>query len=281
MAHAGNPYAIDIRQFNASSRIFENVANMYKYRPKYARNLVDHISALSSTIDAGLPAIDVGAGTGVFTFDLARYLRPKRPVIGVEPNGEMRGEAIRGAAPLYDPRFVEGTATNLPFGDNSVAIVSAACAYHRFSRQAFLTECRRTLSPRGLLAIVDCQLIGPKGTIGDTIFSCLESFVPIFKRGRHSNETGGYETIDAVEEMRTSQLFTSVHVEHWYTSQNFSSEQFFGYLASMTPTVLACQALGTDPVQRRLKAIFDEYQSDGFVTLLFDNNGAFGVKSAH
>ncbi len=88
-------------------------------------------------------ALDLGAGTGIFT-------RQMRPYVGVmtavEPSSSMR-ESLRAACP--DVTVLEGRDVDIPLADQSVDVVFAAQAFHWFEEAVALREIRRVLGPGG------------------------------------------------------------------------------------------------------------------------------------
>ncbi|MFD9900304.1 class I SAM-dependent methyltransferase [Mesorhizobium sp. NPDC059025] len=264
-----------------SSGIFRQVAGHYRYRPRYPHALIAHVSDLSSSLDHSLPAVDVGAGTGLFTFALAQFLVPQRQVVGVEPSSDMRANAVAVfPASGRNVTFVDGSSTHLPFAESSLALVTAACAYHRFSRQKFLNECARVLCPQGLLAIVDYQLASPPGSAGDEIFCLLEKFAPAFVRGHRTNEYGQYERIDISREVRSCRLFSGGHTAYWCNEQEFSENEFIGYVSTLSPTLIGMRRLGRPAVESLLRSIFYSHEIGGRVVMSFDTAGVFCVNGA-
>ena len=105
---------------------------------------------------AGETAVDVGSGTGTVTQLLADRLGPGR-AIGVEPNEEMRAEAIRRARAAGSvAEFVAGVADDLPFGDDSVNLIwCERVLQHLSDAPAAVREFARVLRPGGRLVVLD------------------------------------------------------------------------------------------------------------------------------
>jgi SAM-dependent methyltransferase len=124
-------------------RFSRTVEEYRRYRPSYPDALVDWIVA---HLPAGGRVVDVGAGTGIFSRQLAaRGLN----VIGVEPNREMRAAAEREGG-VY--RAGEATAIDLP--SESADLVIAAQAFHWFALEPTLDEWRRLARPGGWCGVV-------------------------------------------------------------------------------------------------------------------------------
>src|SRR5262249_42334109 len=110
----GDPRMIDTNGSDTVSR-FDGLANIYdRHRPHYPDSAIDFIIR-EGNLGASSRAVDIGCGTGISTRQLAgRGI----PVIGIEPNDEMR--ALAEFAPispgLLVPQFRSGCAeaTGLP-----------------------------------------------------------------------------------------------------------------------------------------------------------------------
>jgi ubiquinone/menaquinone biosynthesis C-methylase UbiE len=132
---------------------FTGLAAQYaRCRPDYPDAAIDFILAHCG-IGPGSVVVDVGCGTGISTRCLARR---GVPVVGLEPNADMRAQAEGQAVPLScpAPRYLPGQAeaTGLPTG--SVDLVLAAQAFHWFDRDAALNEFHRILKPRGWTVLI-------------------------------------------------------------------------------------------------------------------------------
>ncbi len=103
-----------------------------------------------SVFDLGLTsrALDLGAGTGIFT-------RQMRPYVGtmtaVEPSASMRDPR---AMPDTDVVVLDGSDVNIPMQDESVDVVFVAQAFHWFDESRSLEEIRRVLVDRGGLGLI-------------------------------------------------------------------------------------------------------------------------------
>jgi SAM-dependent methyltransferase len=106
----------------------------------------------------GERVLDVGAGPGFLTADLAAVVGPGGAVVGLEPSDAMRALAERrelpaGAAPV---RHVPGDATALPFGDAEFDVVTSTQVYEYVADMpGALVEARRVLRPGGRLFVLD------------------------------------------------------------------------------------------------------------------------------
>lgn len=92
-------------------------------------------------------AVELGAGTGIFTRRLAERIPELYPV---EPDERMR-EVFQQSSPGLVP--LAGSAERIPVGDNSVDAVFSADAWHWFDPATASREIARVLRPGGVLAV--------------------------------------------------------------------------------------------------------------------------------
>jgi SAM-dependent methyltransferase len=132
-----------------STRLFSRKVDDYRAsRPDYPAALFDE---LARRCPPPAEALDIGAGTGLFSRDL---LRRGWRVTAVEPDAAMRAaaDAELGGEPGY--RSAAGRAEALPVPDASVDLLVAAQAFHWFELGPARAECARVLRPGGLVALV-------------------------------------------------------------------------------------------------------------------------------
>ncbi len=101
--------------------------------------------------------VDLGAGTGYFTFPMARRSR-KVVAVDIEPKmiSVLRQRVSDGVASNVQPLKAEMTSVPLP--DASADRVLAAFVYHEVeSQERLLKECHRLLKPSGRLTVIDFQ----------------------------------------------------------------------------------------------------------------------------
>ena len=117
-------------------------------------------AAMRQRVAAALPergtVLDVGCGTGTFAISLAST-RPDAKVIGIDGDPEILAlaKAKRGAERV---EWRQGLAGGLPFGDDSVDVVTMSLVLHHLlpaQKREALVEARRVLKPAGSLQIAD------------------------------------------------------------------------------------------------------------------------------
>ncbi|CAN5293080.1 hypothetical protein BH09PSE1_BH09PSE1_22140 [soil metagenome] len=169
-----------------ADRFSSGAARYDRFRPGYPAGMLAAVArAVADAPDAG-PVVDVGAGTGIFTRQLAEAL-PGVDVIGLEPSEAMR----RRAGEAGGARYLDGAAEALPFADGSVRALTAAAAAHWFDRTRFYAEAKRVLPSGGALAILDY----PRDVEGSAAAAASEAFLTRHGDGR------AYERPDYAREL--------------------------------------------------------------------------------
>jgi len=138
---------------SAPTERFTGLADIYaQHRPAYPAAALAHIVQRCSLGPASL-LVDVGCGTGISSRQFALL---GIPVLGVEPNADMRRQAETATLPANFPapqyRAGSAEATGLP--DGCATVVLAAQAFHWFDPPAALREFHRLLQPGGWVALL-------------------------------------------------------------------------------------------------------------------------------
>jgi ubiquinone/menaquinone biosynthesis C-methylase UbiE len=117
-----------------------------RYRAAYAENVLTALLALAGKPAAEIDAVDVGAGTGIWTRMLARA--GCRSVIAVEPNNEMRRFGAADSADLaIEWHAGSGEATGLP--DACCDFLTMASSFHWVDFKRGTRELHRVLRHGG------------------------------------------------------------------------------------------------------------------------------------
>lgn len=133
-----------------TQRFSDRVEDYVRYRPGYPRAILDVLHHETGLTPEWVVA-DIGSGTGI---SARLFLENGNPVVGVEPNREMRhaAEALLGEWPGF--RSVDGTAEDTGLGPASVDLVAVAQAFHWFDPAAAGREFARILRPDGWVVLV-------------------------------------------------------------------------------------------------------------------------------
>jgi SAM-dependent methyltransferase len=239
-------------QGNASP--YDGLAKRYdRARPSYPPESIAHLQAEEGDIVA-----DVGAGTGIFTRQLAIALDKAR-IVGIEASEDMYRAAEQSSAGLANVSFVQGQAEALPFEDNAVRILTVATAIHWFDRPAFYAEAVRCLRRDGeLLVLQNIRRWWENAFLAD-YEQLHEEAVEDYRRGRYPARHGGYDEIDVERELRARPDIRDVRVSDFMWSHRMSSDDFVDFSLSSSITQRAISTMGEEAYLRALRQSLENH----------------------
>ncbi len=138
---------VNQRDENLGTKGFTNGSLYDASRPDYPESAIKHFASVFDT-SSETRALDLGAGTGIFTRQMLPYVGT---MIAIDPSASMR-EALRVSAPEVE--ILDGSDINIPVGDGSVDVVFVAQAFHWFNEVRALSEIRRVLVAGGGLGLI-------------------------------------------------------------------------------------------------------------------------------
>lgn len=134
----------------ANEQIFTTKAEEYAHsRPSYAPEAIAKI--FRELLQQGDVVADIGSGTGILSRE---FLIRGYEVYCVEPNDAMRLEAEKRYHDWAIFHSIAATAEQTSLPAQSVALITAASAFHWFDAAAFRRECERLLTPHGAICIL-------------------------------------------------------------------------------------------------------------------------------
>lgn len=101
--------------------------------------------------------VDVGCGTGLSSFV---WLGHAERIVGVEPGGDMRAEALARHKELNEPddlTFVPGYSHQLELADGEADVITCSQSFHWMEPESTLKEFARVLRTGGVFAAYDCD----------------------------------------------------------------------------------------------------------------------------
>jgi SAM-dependent methyltransferase len=251
------PYSAD-----STKRFSNRVENYIKYRPGYPTEIVDFATKeLGLTPDSVVA--DVGSGTGLLS---QPFLQNGNPVLGIEPNREMREAGERYLADFSRFTSVNGTAEATTLVENSVDFVVAGQAFHWFDVDKTKAESQRILRPHGWVLIV----FNMRRSWDSPLLQAYEAMVEAYGFSYNHVKAGQRE----------------VDVADWFAPNVgklalFSYEQVFDYagisgrLLSSSYTPLPDHPHHA-PMMARLREIFDQFAEDEKVAFPYETRVYYG-----
>ena len=125
---------------------FTGLATDYaKYRQAYSPSVLTAVLAMIDRPPASIDAVDLGAGTGIWSRQVAA--RNIKSMTAVEPNADMRQAG--SSHPEFQIRWIEGNGESIGLPDASADLVSAASSFHWMDYPKTSKEIQRILRPGG------------------------------------------------------------------------------------------------------------------------------------
>ena len=241
----------------APERFLGRVEYYRKYRPGYPEGLVEWLRELSALKSAHRVA-DIGSGTGLLA---ELFLRHGYPVLGVEPNPEMRQTAEVHLVRYPRFRSIDGRAEATTLANRSVDLIVAGQAFHWFRIDRAREEFRRISNLPAFTVLVWNQ----RKTESTGFLRAYEEL--LLRHGtdyawvRHQN----------IRQTQLQSFFGSqaFHRKILANSQVFDREGLIGRTLSCSFVPLPGHP-GHRPLMQALDRIFEEWQVEGRITFQYD-----------
>ena len=236
-----------------SREIFSGKEQQYdKNRPHYPARLIDFLYD-EIGFCVGSVIADIGSGTGIFSKQLAER---GSTVICVEPNAAMRSVAQAKLAQYPHVRFTSGDCENTELAERSVDFITAAQAFHWFDAVKFRAESRRILKPNGKSVLV-WNRRDEASAVNQRTAEALKRYCPDFH-----GYGGGMKDEENIERYFGGR-FDRFECENdlVYDREGFIGRNLSGSYAPRK------EDESYEPLVRTLGEIFDEFASDGRLTV--------------
>jgi SAM-dependent methyltransferase len=252
---------------DAKQRFSNRVADYVRHRPGYPAAMYDLLAR-----DCGLRTehviADIGSGTGLLS---KLFLDRGNPVLGVEPNPEMRAggeEFLRGYSKFTS---INGSAETTTLGDASVNFITAGQAFHWFDPTVARREFHRILKPDGFVVVAWNDRRISETRFGREYEDLLVRFSTDYTRVKET-----YPEAAAMQRFFGESNFHSAELPNF---QEFDFDGLAGRLRSSSYAPKEGHA-NYEPMMNELKRIFDENQVDGRVRMTYTTQIYFGQLDA-
>jgi len=165
--------------------------------------------------------------------------------------------------------FIAGAAEELPFPDDSLALVTAATAAHWFDRPRFYAQAFRCLREGGRLAIVQNVRRWWDSSFLAAYEQLHEETVPGYGRGTFPAGGGRYAALDVADELRRDALAGVVREHAFCWWMPMTRDAFVTFILSSTITQHAIRGIGETAYLSRLAEILDRWDSSGSFDILY------------
>lgn len=246
-----------------TKRFSSRVADYVRYRPSYPGEVIELLKKECALTSDSVVA-DIGSGTGLLA---VLFLKNGNKVIGVEPNRKMREAGERVLAEYTRFVSVDGTAEATGLTERSVDFVTAGQAFHWFDRDKARAEFSRILKPGGWVVLVWNSRQTDTTPFLKAYEGLLLRYGTDYQAIRHDNldervigrffEPGGFKKV---------------------TSQNKQVFDFEGLKGRLLSSSYTPQPGHPDyePMLADLRAIFEEYQTEGKVAFEYVTEVYYG-----
>lgn len=237
-----------------STKEFDGIAGVYaKGRPAYSAEFIDDLfGKLGMTINSKVA--DIGSGTGKFA---EQIIKMGAFVYCVEPNDDMRNQAIKDLEKYDNKMCIAGGAENTNLQEKSVDYITTAQAFHWFDVDLFKAECGRIIKPNGKVFLI-WNLRDMDSKMTQKCYDIYNKYCPKFK-----GFAGGIQKDD----IRIKQFFDGQYEYIEYDNPLFYDEEKFISRSLSGSYSLKSGEEGFDEYITALKELFNEYAVDGMVSM--------------
>lgn len=248
----------------STTRFSNRVADYVQFRPHYPVEIIDLLSAKCDLTPESVIA-DIGSGTG---FIAKLFLENGNPVIGIEPNKEMREVGEEYLADFGRFTSMDGTAeaTRLPAHAMDIAI--AGQAFHWFDHAKARAEFLRILKPEGFAVLV----WNVRRTESTPFLRDYEELVTTFGTDYQEINHQNSQTQSVLAPFFGGEYFTS----RFDNIQRFDLDGLMGRIHSSS-YMPAHDHANYKATAKRAKEIFAAYQQNGKVAFEYNTMIYYGL----
>lgn len=205
---------------------YTGIAETYqRFRVGYSDRVLSDIAALLPVDRTAARVLDVGAGTGIWTRQLAAFFGR---CTALEPNDDMRRAGQAGSGP--DIHWKPGRAEDTGEPGASCHWITMASSFHWTDVDAALAEFHRVLKPEGLFTC----LWNPRVIEGDPLLERIEAEVErIAPRARRRSSGSGNFVKRIAERLARSRHFEGLAYHEDRVIVRMSRDRYLGLWRSV------------------------------------------------
>ena len=256
-------YIFIMKNYGPITHFSKKVQSYIKYRPNYPHELLLLMEQEMGLNKESMIA-DIGSGTGILT---GMFIANGNLTYAVEPNNEMRyaADEMWGFYPNY--RSTIGRAEETHLASNVIDFITAGQAFHWFDPVVSRAEFNRILKPGGWCVLVWNNRIDQASGFMEGYEAFLQEYAENYDT--HHHRVGRSETID--------QFFSpnEVHFKAFANQQRFDLNGLLGRYFSSSYSYDDSHP-DHESAKEKLTNLFDQYQKEGKVTMLYQTEIYFG-----
>lgn len=227
-----------------------------KYRQGYSESVLSALLGMLDKSAESVDAVDVGAGTGLWTRMLAS--RNLASLKAVEPNDAMRAVG-KSHSETHKIEWLKGSGEDVPLGDQCCDTVSMASSFHWVDFEKGTREFHRVLRPEGRFV----ALWNPRLPTTDPLLQSIETYLRDLKPDMKRQSSGLSGISEHLTDwLNASELFTDVVYMEGRHTVPFSKQDYIGVWRSVNDIQVQ---LGEQKFAEFMQFIDDSISDDAII----------------